>query len=112
MTDRKTIPKQLEARSLILNRTQLGAGRTEMPLVRHLSTNEKEFLKRLAQGDSYKEIAAGMNISINTVRDHVRTVYKKFAVNSRTKAVVKYLSTRWETAEPAPAAPANHACSS
>ena len=32
-----------------------------------LSTCETEFLKRLAQGDSYKEIAAGMEVSINVV---------------------------------------------
>lgn len=63
-----------------------------------LSTCETEFLKRLAQGDSYKEIAAGMEVSINTVRDYVRAVYKKLDVNSRTKAVVRYLAANLESA--------------
>ncbi len=63
-----------------------------------LTVCEAEFLKRLAQGDSYKEIAAGMDVSINTVRDYVRAVYRKFDVNSRTKAVVKYLGANLESA--------------
>lgn len=69
-----------------------------LPSYKRLSACEKEFLKRLAQGDSYKEIAAGMDVSINTVRDYVRGVYKKLAVNSRTKAVVKYLGANLESA--------------
>ncbi len=52
---------------------------------------EKEFLDQLANGYAYKEIADRMNISIDTVRSYVRTVYEKLHVHSRTEAVVKYL---------------------
>jgi DNA-binding NarL/FixJ family response regulator len=62
----------------------------ESPVSR-LTAGEKEFLDQLANGYAYKEIADRMNISIDTVRSYVRTVYEKLHVHSRTEAVVKYL---------------------
>jgi DNA-binding NarL/FixJ family response regulator len=59
--------------------------------VSRLTVGEKEFLEQLANGYAYKEIAGRMNISIDTVRSYVRTVYEKLHVHSRTEAVVKYL---------------------
>ena len=59
--------------------------------VSHLTAGEKEFLDQLAKGYAYKEIAERMEISIDTVRSYVRTVYEKLHVHSRTEAVVKYL---------------------
>ena len=56
-----------------------------------LTACEREFLGWLVEGYSYQQIADSMNVSINTVRDYVRTAYKKLHVNSRTQAVVKYL---------------------
>ncbi len=56
-----------------------------------LTPGEKEFLEQLANGYAYKEIADRKNISIDTVRSYVRTVYEKLHVHSRTEAVVKYL---------------------
>jgi len=56
-----------------------------------LTPGEREFLDQLAGGYAYKEIADRMNISIDTVRSYVRTVYEKLHVHSRTEAVVKYL---------------------
>jgi DNA-binding NarL/FixJ family response regulator len=56
-----------------------------------LTPGEKEFLDQLSKGYAYKEIADRMNISIDTVRSYVRTVYEKLHVHSRTEAVVKYL---------------------
>ena len=56
-----------------------------------LTPGEKEFLNQLSNGYAYKEIADRMNISIDTVRSYVRTVYEKLHVHSRTEAVVKYL---------------------
>jgi DNA-binding NarL/FixJ family response regulator len=59
--------------------------------VTRLTAGEKEFLDQLSNGYAYKEIADRMNISIDTVRSYVRTVYEKLHVHSRTEAVVKYL---------------------
>ena len=61
--------------------------------VASLSSGEKIFLERLVEGCSYTQIAHRMNITTNTVRSYVRTVYKKLRVHSRTQAVVKYLRT-------------------
>jgi DNA-binding NarL/FixJ family response regulator len=59
--------------------------------VSNLTQGEREFLAQLANGYAYKEIADRMQISIDTVRSYVRTVYEKLHVHSRTEAVVKYL---------------------
>jgi DNA-binding NarL/FixJ family response regulator len=59
--------------------------------VARLTAGEKVFLDQLAKGYAYKEIADRMQISIDTVRSYVRTVYEKLHVHSRTEAVVKYL---------------------
>jgi DNA-binding NarL/FixJ family response regulator len=59
--------------------------------VSRLSPGEKEFLSLLAKGYAYKEIADRMDISTDTVRYYVRTVYEKLHVHSRTEAVVKFL---------------------
>jgi DNA-binding NarL/FixJ family response regulator len=56
-----------------------------------LTAGEREFLDQLAKGYAYKEIADRLQISIDTVRSYVRTVYEKLHVHSRTEAVVKYL---------------------
>lgn len=63
---------------------------TTSPLAK-LTPAEREFLEQLSKGYAYKEIADRMNISIDTVRSYVRTVYEKMHVHSRTEAVVKYL---------------------
>ncbi len=56
-----------------------------------LSTREKEILALLAKGHRYKEIAEQLGISFDTVRAHLRNIYDKLQVRSRTEAVVKYL---------------------
>lgn len=56
-----------------------------------LSDRERQVLEQLAQGSMYKEIASQLNISIDTVRSHVRKIYEKLHVRSKTEAVLKYL---------------------
>jgi DNA-binding NarL/FixJ family response regulator len=56
-----------------------------------LTPREKEVLALLAKGYVYKKIAADLGISINTLRIHLRAVYDKLHVHSRTEATVKYL---------------------
>lgn len=55
-----------------------------------LSEREREVLQLLSEGSMYKEIAGHLNISIDTVRSHVRKIYEKLHVHSRTGAVLKY----------------------
>ncbi len=56
-----------------------------------LSPREREVLDLLAKGHRYKEIAERLGISFDTVRAHLRNIYDKLQVRSRTEAVVKYL---------------------
>jgi DNA-binding CsgD family transcriptional regulator len=45
----------------------------------------------LARGLPYKQIGDELGISINTIRSHLRHIYEKLHVQSRTEAVAKYL---------------------
>lgn len=54
-----------------------------------LSQREKEVLQLLAKGLRYKEIAAQLFISQETVRTHIRNIYEKLQVESRTEAINK-----------------------
>lgn len=59
-----------------------------------LSTKEKAVLKSLVDGNSYKMVAAALHISIDTVRSHIRNIYEKLQVNSKSEAVAKALKNR------------------
>ena len=47
-------------------------------------------LTGIAKGFSYGEVASALQISTNTVRTHIRRLYEKLSVNSRTEAVYEY----------------------
>jgi DNA-binding NarL/FixJ family response regulator len=55
----------------------------------NLSKREHEILEYLAKGYRYKEIADALFISIETVRTHLRNIYEKLHVRSRSEAVLK-----------------------
>jgi len=55
-----------------------------------LSNREKEILELLAKGLLYKEIAAQLFISQETVRKHVYHIYEKLHVNNRVEAINKF----------------------
>ena len=54
-----------------------------------LSEREKEILNLLSKGLRYKEIADTLFLSTETVRTHIRNIYEKLQVNSRTEALNK-----------------------
>jgi DNA-binding NarL/FixJ family response regulator len=57
----------------------------------YLSKREQEILNLLAKGYRYKEIADALSIGYETVRSHLKNIYDKLHVHSRTEAVVKFL---------------------
>lgn len=57
----------------------------------HLTPRQEEILGLLARGFVTKEIASELGISFDTVRFHLKEIYAKLHVRSRTEAVVKYL---------------------
>lgn len=59
-----------------------------------LSPREKDILQWLVKGYSYKMIAENANISQETVKTHLKNVYKKLHVNCATEAVAKVLKER------------------
>jgi DNA-binding NarL/FixJ family response regulator len=58
----------------------------------NLSERELQIVKGLVSGYSYKAIAAELFISIDTVRSHIRRIYEKLHVNSKTEAVLKAIN--------------------
>jgi DNA-binding NarL/FixJ family response regulator len=68
--------------------------------VASLTDREAEILHLLAKGHRNKEIAAELSLSLDTIRTHLRHIYEKLHVNSRTEAVLKVIAP--PGASPAP----------
>jgi DNA-binding NarL/FixJ family response regulator len=60
----------------------------------HLTNREKEVLKWMTEGYSYKMIADACQISFDTVRAHIRHIYEKLHVASMSEAVAKVIKER------------------
>ena len=56
-----------------------------------LTRREEEVLELLAKGHLSKEIAHHLSISLETVNSHLKHIYEKLHVRSRTEAVLKYI---------------------
>ena len=56
-----------------------------------LTKREEEILDYLMKGYFYKEIAGELFISTETVRTHIRNIYEKLQVRTRSEAILKYL---------------------
>jgi DNA-binding NarL/FixJ family response regulator len=56
----------------------------------HLSKRETEILELLTQGLANKEIADRLTLSVETVRVHLKRIYDKLHVHSRTAAAMKF----------------------
>ena len=57
--------------------------------MQRLTKAEKRVLVALASGSLYKEIGADLNLSVNTVKKHLKGIYRKFDLHKR-KDVIKY----------------------
>ena len=57
----------------------------------NLTPREKEILEYLAQGYLYKEISDKLNVSYDTVHTHIKRIYHKMHVHSRSQAIARYL---------------------
>ena len=74
-----------------------------------LSHREQEVLRELAQGKSNREIAETLWLAEDTIKSHLRRVYRKLGVGSRAEAVALYIGqvgsaqavTSWPAANPA-----------
>lgn len=98
----------VQLRSVVAGGAPLSAGvaRTVLDLVRRsepsdgspsrldLTEREQEVLRRLVEGMSYKQAAAELGISLDTVRSHIRRIYSKLQVHSVGEAVSRAIRER------------------
>lgn len=61
---------------------------------RSLSQREWDVLQRLSSGDTYAQIGANLNISVNTVRHHIRNLYDKLQVTGKAQAITRALGKK------------------
>lgn len=59
-----------------------------------LTEKEKEVVFYLAMGNTNKEIAANLNVSVHTVKAHLEAVYEKLEVVNRLQAVIRALQLK------------------
>ena len=59
-------------------------------MVEVLSNRQMDVVGKLVDGHSYKMIASDLNISIETVRTHIKKIYKKLEVNSSLEVVKRF----------------------
>jgi len=67
---------------------------TEPEHLNQLTRRENECLEQLAKGFAYKQVADNLGMSMGTVRTHIRGIYEKLQVHSRTDAVMKFMKYR------------------
>jgi len=56
-----------------------------------LSDRQKEILEKMVDGKSYQTIAGELFISVETVRTHIKKMYKVLHVNNKTEAITQYM---------------------
>jgi DNA-binding NarL/FixJ family response regulator len=60
----------------------------------HLTPHEIRLLKLLVEGHNYKTAATELNVSVNTISFHMKHIYEKLQVHSKSEAVSKALRNR------------------
>jgi DNA-binding NarL/FixJ family response regulator len=78
------------ARKVVQAFQQGGKPGLAYPAAEKLSPREREVLELLARGYLYKEIMEALKISRPTVNSHIRNIYEKLHVHSRSQAVAKF----------------------
>ena len=79
------------ARRVVLMFQKFASPRSESGL----SERELQVLRLLAEGDSYKTCADRLAVSIDTIRFHVRRIYERLHVHTKSEAVIKALRGGW-----------------
>jgi len=86
-------PMSPEVARKVLDLLKSGGPESEHSMV-ELTQREKEILQMLVDGHSYKSIASQLYISFFTVQSHIKNIYEKLEVNSKSEAVSKALKNR------------------
>ncbi len=91
VTREKTIQIEL-SESLARRLVDLGGGEEPGPAVAHLTARERQILELVASGLSNAAIAARLHVSVNTVASHLKHLYTKLRISSRSQATAYALS--------------------
>jgi len=75
---------------------------SEQPWVEPLTASEMAVLRLVAQGVDNKDIAEGLNYSVYTVANRLRTIYAKLHVTNRTQAALYALRQGWVSLDEPP----------
>lgn len=65
-----------------------------VPLERPLTPHEVRIVAMLAGGDSYEEVGRRLGVTVNTVRNYIRSIYDKLRVHTKSEAVSRALRAR------------------
>lgn len=63
----------------------------DAPQAPDLSPRERQTLQALAEGQTYNDISVTLGVSVHTVADYIKGLYRKLSVNSRSEAVYQGL---------------------
>jgi len=72
----------------------------DRPLTSVLSRRELAVLERLADGRPNRDIARDLDITVNTVKFHLASIYRKLGVENRTEASVAFVRHTYPMASP------------
>lgn len=82
----------LKGDGLALMRT-IAAERDELPGLGKLTSRERDVLRLVINGQSNQQIADGLQLQLETTKVHVRSIFRKLEVNSRSELTSKVLKT-------------------
>ncbi|WP_029414389.1 MULTISPECIES: response regulator transcription factor [Acidovorax] len=75
------------ARQLLARLSPVPLPQGPLPVAETLTVREREILAKLARGFTYAEAAEILGIAPSTVQSHVKNIYNKLAVHSKTEAI-------------------------
>ncbi|MBI5194093.1 MAG: response regulator transcription factor [Nitrospirae bacterium] len=81
-----SIPKVMSAIEIAIPHEKVPSSK-----IAQLTERERETLDLLSEGKSNKEMADKMCLSLETIKSHLQTIYKKLGVKSRTEAAILFL---------------------
>ena len=95
VTDSVLVPAVLEGALNGLDVAFGGIGGLVVPLVAVLTQRERQILNYVASGNTNKQIARILNISEQTIKNHVSAILRKLNANDRAHAVVLAIRHGW-----------------
>jgi DNA-binding NarL/FixJ family response regulator len=102
VSKKASLPEIVEAIRIVVNGGSYMSPTIAREIINHLmggrvskatilSDRHKEILQKLVDGKSYQTISEELFVSVETVRSHIKKMYKILHVNNKTEAITKYM---------------------